>query len=76
MIGWLEPLRRKATVRLSRPGSHILRALIWLAVPLKDPALMESIADIRQVRFTPKTNAEKVIRAAAEALGETADSRV
>jgi hypothetical protein len=37
---------------------------------------MASIADLRDVRFTPKTNAEKVIRAAAEAVGETTDPNV
>jgi hypothetical protein len=56
---------------LSRPGSHVVRALIWVAAPLKDPALMESIAGIPEVRFTPKTNGEKVVRAAAEALGDS-----
>ena len=76
MIPWLGPLSRGTTVRLSRPGSHILRALIWTAAPLKDPVLTESIADIRHVRFTPKTNGEKVIRAAAEAAGGAADPEV
>jgi hypothetical protein len=71
MVGWLGPLRRGSNVRLSRPGSHVLRALIWIAAPLNDPSLRASIADLRDVRFTPKTNAEKVIRAAAEAVGET-----
>jgi hypothetical protein len=70
MIAWLGPLRRGTTARLSRPGSHVLRALIWIAAPLKDPVLMESIAGIRDVRFTPKPNGEKVVRAAAEAVGE------
>jgi hypothetical protein len=70
MNAWLGPLRRGTTVRLSRPGSHVLRALIWIAAPTRDPALMESIAGIRDVRFTPKTNGEKVVRAAAEGLGE------
>jgi hypothetical protein len=76
MIGWLGALRRGSNVRLSRPGSHVLRALIWITPPLNDPALMASIADLRDVRFTPKTNAEKVIRAAAEAVGETAHPNV
>jgi hypothetical protein len=70
MIAWLGPLRRGTTARLSRPGSHILRALIWIAAPLNDPALMEPISGIRDVRFTPKLNGEKVIHAAANAVGE------
>ena len=71
MIAWLGSLRRGTNARLSRPGSHVVRALIWVAAPLKDPALMESIAGIPEVRFTPKTNGEKVVRAAAEALGDS-----
>jgi len=75
MTAWLAPLRHGTTARLSRPGSHVLRALIWIAAPQNDPALMHAIAGIRHVRFTPKTNAEKVIRAAAEAAGETTDPK-
>jgi hypothetical protein len=66
---WLDPLRRGSTHLLSREGSYILRSLIWLGQSLNDPECMARIAEIPDVQFKPKKNAEKILRAAAEALG-------
>ena len=69
MLDWLAPLRRGTTARLSRAGSHVLRALIWIAVPRNDARLMASIAEISEVRFTPRPNGVKILCAAADAVG-------
>jgi len=65
---WMDPLRRGSTHPLSREGSFILRALIWVGQSLNDPELMGRIAEIPEVQFKPKRNGEKVLRAAGEAL--------
>jgi hypothetical protein len=57
------------TQRLSREGSYLLRAFIWLAEASKDPELKGRVAEITGVEFKPKVNGQKVIRAAAEATG-------
>jgi hypothetical protein len=67
---WFEPLRSGATVRLSREGSFILRRLMFLAQSLAKPELTARLGEIADVQFKPKKNGEKVIRAAAEAIGK------
>ena len=67
--GWLAPLKKRATQRLSREGSFVLRSFIWLAQASKDPELAARVAEISEVEFKPKGNGQKVIRAAAEAAG-------
>jgi hypothetical protein len=69
LLGWLEPLRPGTTHPLSREGSHILRAFIWLAQLPGDPVLAAASAGIAEVEFKPKRNGEKVLRAAAETAG-------
>lgn len=69
LLGWLAPLRRGSTQKLSREGSYLLRSLIWLSEPLKDPELLARIEEICEVQFKPKANGQKVVRAAAEAAG-------
>ncbi len=67
---WLEPLQAGSVHRLSREGSFLLRSFIWLAQLLSDPNLRARVGAISQVQFKPKSNGEKVIRAAAEAAGQ------
>jgi hypothetical protein len=67
---WFEPLQRGRPQRLSREGSFLLRSFIWLAASLHDAALSAKIGEICEVDFKPKSNAQKVIRAAAEATGK------
>ena len=69
---WLDPLRAGSTQPLSRAGSFLLRSFIWLASSLNDPELMARVAEIPEVKFKPKKNCDKVLRAAAEALGKEA----
>jgi hypothetical protein len=69
LAGWLAPLKKGAAQRLSREGSFILRSFIWLAQASKDPELEAKVAEISEVEFKPKTNGQKLIRAAAEAAG-------
>jgi hypothetical protein len=69
LIGWLAPLKKGVTQRLSREGSFVLRAFVWLAQASKDPELAMRVAEISEVEFKPKANGQKVIRAAAEAAG-------
>src|SRR5438045_9284001 len=66
---WFEPLRRGSTVRLSREGSFLLRSFIWLAQSLNEPELLSRVGEISGVEFIPKENAEKVVEAAAQAVG-------
>jgi len=66
---WLEPLQPGATARLSRAGSHLLRALIWIGATLDDASLETAIARIAGVRFTPKRNGDKVLFAVSDAAG-------
>jgi hypothetical protein len=68
--GWLEPLKPGCTQRLSREASYILRSFIWLVESSKDPELLNRVCGICEVDFKPKSNAQKVIRAAAEATGK------
>ncbi|HBY58775.1 MAG TPA: hypothetical protein DEH78_03070 [Solibacterales bacterium] len=70
LLRWLGPLTPGATVRLSREGSYLLRSLLWLGASLGDADVLAAIAHIRGVEFKPKANGEKVLRAAAEALGQ------
>jgi hypothetical protein len=67
---WLKPLQRGSTQRLSREGSFLLRSFICLAESLKDPELLSRVGEICEVDFKPKSNGQKVIRAAAEAIGK------
>ncbi len=67
LAGWLAPLKKGKTQRLSREGSFVLRAFLWLAQASRDPELAARAAEIAEVEFKPKANGEKVIRAAAEA---------
>lgn len=65
VAGWLAPLKKGVTQRLSREGSVLLRSFIWLAQASKDPELAARVAEISEVEFKPKANGQKVIRAAA-----------
>jgi len=68
---WLAPLRPMSTQRLSREGSFLLRSFIWLAEALQNPELLTRVGEICDVNFKPASNGQKVIRAAAEALGKS-----
>jgi len=68
IMQWLEPLTPGATQRLSREGSFILRSVIWAAVAVNEPQLLARVADIRAVKFKPKSNGEKVVYAATDAM--------
>jgi hypothetical protein len=70
LLGWFEPLQRGRTQRLSREGSFLLRAFVWLAASTEDPELLARIGEIAEVEFKPKSNGQKVVRAAAEASGK------
>jgi hypothetical protein len=67
---WFSPLRPMSTQRLSREGSYLLRSFIWLADDSKFPELLTKIGEICEVKFKPESNGQKVIRAAAEAVGK------
>ena len=69
LAGWLAPLKKGVTQRLSREGSFVLRSFVWLAQASRDRDLMARVAEISEVEFKPKGNGQKVIRAAAEAVG-------
>jgi hypothetical protein len=68
IMQWLDPLMPGATQRLSREGSLILRSVIWAAVAVNDPQLLARVAEILAVEFKPKSNGEKVICAATDAM--------
>jgi hypothetical protein len=70
LLRWFQPLQRGATQRLSREGSSLLRSLIWLAESLQDSELLARMDDICGVAFKPKSNGQKVVRAAAEVIGK------
>ena len=70
LMRWFEPLQRARSQRLSREGSFLLRSFIWLAESMKDPELLARVSEICEVEFKPKSNGQKVIRAAAEAIGK------
>jgi hypothetical protein len=69
-IRWFAPLQPGAAQRLSREGSYLLRAFIWLARHENDPDVMAKVAEIPSVLFQPRTNGEKVVRTAAAASGQ------
>ncbi|MBX9600606.1 MAG: hypothetical protein K2X35_06370 [Bryobacteraceae bacterium] len=69
LLGWFQVLQPGVKQKLSREGSFILRSLLWLIEANRDPRLLEKAREIARVEFTPKANGQKVIRAAAEALG-------
>lgn len=70
LMRWFEPLQRGRKQRLSREGSFLLRAFVWLAQPLQDTELLARVEEMIEVDFKPKSNGQKVIRAAAEATGK------
>lgn len=70
MMKWCKPLQPGHSQPLSREGSFLLRSFIWLAESLSNPELLARVGDISQVEFKPKSNGQKVIRAAAEAIGK------
>lgn len=71
MAGWLASLRPGREQRLSREGSYLLRSFIWLIETSGDADLLAKAWSISQVQFKPKDIAGKVIRAAAEANGQS-----
>src|SRR3954451_15202971 len=70
LMDWFKPLQPGRPQRLSREGSFLLRSFIWLAESLADPELLARVGDICNVEFKPKSNGQKVVRAAAEAIGK------
>lgn len=69
LLGWFQSLQPGVKQKLSREGSFILRSFLWLIEAHRDPQLLDKVREIARVEFTPKANGQKVIRAAAEALG-------
>ena len=65
---WLSPLQDAGPHRLSREGSHILRAFIWLAESSQAPELLSQLPAIAEVQFKPKPNGQKVIKAVKDVL--------
>lgn len=70
VMSWFGLLRSASVQRLSREGSFLLRSFVWLAADLKSPDLLAQIREMSGVKFKPESNGQKVLRAAAEALGE------
>src|SRR4051812_34988315 len=70
VIDWFKPLQPGRPQRLSRDGSFLLRSFIWLAESSGDPELLARVGDICNAEFKPKSNGQKVVRAAAEAIGK------
>ncbi|MCW5983557.1 MAG: hypothetical protein KIT09_36035 [Bryobacteraceae bacterium] len=70
LMQWFAPLKRGCAQRLSREGSYLLRSFIWLVESLKAPDLLAKVTEICEVEFKPKSNGQKAIRAAAEAVGK------
>lgn len=69
LLRWLKPLAPGTTHPLSREGSYILRSFLWLAQSLQDEELRAIAGAVAGVKFKPKRNGEKVVRAAAEIAG-------
>lgn len=69
LLRWLKPLAPGTTHPLSREGSYLLRSLLWLAASLHDEETRAVAGAITGVKFKPKRNGEKVIRAAADIAG-------
>jgi hypothetical protein len=70
LLRWFTPLRKGGAVRLSRPGSYVLRSLLWLVPLLENKDMAASAAEIAEAVFKPKKNGEKVIRTAAGIAGK------
>jgi hypothetical protein len=69
LLHWFAPLQPGSVQRLSREGSYLLRAFLWLAESLNDASLTSMVGAFQQVQFKPKANGEKVVRAAAQGVG-------
>jgi hypothetical protein len=69
---WLGLLKAGSVWRLSREGSHILRAFIWLAEASNEPELLSLLPAIAEVQFKPKANGQKVVKAVRDLVANGA----
>jgi hypothetical protein len=70
LASWFGQFQPGRDQKLSREGSYLLRSFIWLAEASGDGDLIEKLGGILEVKFKPKANGVKVVRAAAEAAGK------
>lgn len=59
LAGWLAPLNRGVKQRLSREGSFLLRAFVWLAQASNDPGLTKMLGEVAIVEYKPKSNGRR-----------------